>query len=250
MQQQFVNNFKDLDNFMLTEKLMTNALKYKNNGNLNISKKSIETKENKEHKEINENNNFFTPPQKDGLFWCFYIIKNGFSAYEYPGVTSFINEKDLKIKLIEMIRTKKQILKLKKIKNIKEDVEDDLVNKEIISMKTFIALCAAENFNILFIHKKKCFELISEEENPYFIIHQSDNNVKYCYELNATKEIVDNYKNTLFKWESLERPLKAISYYKLDELMVLCKKLGLEEKINNLNKKAKKDLYEILIQNL
>jgi len=250
MQQQFVNNFKDLDNFMLTEKLMTNALKYKNNGNSNISKKHIETKENKEHKEINENNNFFTPPQKDGLFWCFYIIKNGFSAYEYPGATSFINEKDLKIKLIEMIRTKKQILKLKKIKNIKEDVEDDLVNKEIISMKTFIALCAAENFNILFIHKKKCFELISEEENPYFIIHQSDNNVKYCYELNATKELVDNYKNTLFKWESLERPLKAISYYKLDELMVLCKKLGLEEKINNLNKKTKKDLYEILIQNL
>jgi hypothetical protein len=235
---------------MLTEKLMTDAVKYKNNGSPNTTKKTLEIKENKVKEDLSVSSNFFTPSQKDGLFWCFYIIKNGFSAYEYPGATSFINEKDLKIKLIEMIRTKKHILKLKKIKNIKEDVEDDLVNKEIISMKTFIALCAVENYNILFIHKKKCFELISEEENPYFIIHQSDNNVKYCYELNATKEIVDNYRNTLFKWESLERPLKAISYYKLDELMVLCKKLGLEEKINNLNKKAKKDLYEILIQNL
>jgi len=195
---------------------------------------------------------FFIPKEKDGLFWCFYIIKYGFSAYEYPGATSFVNEKDEKFKLIEMLREKKQILKSKKIKNIKEEVENDLANKPKIGMKTFIALCIAENINILFIHKRKCFELLCDGGDPsvYHIIHWHENPEKYCYEMNATKEVVDKYKNTLFAWESLEKPLKAISSYKMEELQEICKKLGLEKKVENLQKKNKKDLYELVLMNL
>ena len=117
-------------------------------------------------------------------------------------------------------------------------------------MKTFIALCAADNINILFIHKRKCFELMCEDDNPIHIIHWQENPEKYCYEMNASKEVLDNYRNTLFKWESLEKPLKAMTSYKVDELMDLCKKLGLEEKMNTAGKKTKKDLYELLIMNI
>jgi hypothetical protein len=242
-------NIKKYEDFMLTGKTIVRTLKIKNDI---ITDGKKERKDKKEVNEVKKNtdSSFFIPPEKDGLFWCFYVIKNGFAAYEYPGATSFVNEKAEKFKLIESLRTKKQVLKTKKIKNIKEDVEDDLANKCKIGMKTFIALCAAENINILFIHKKKCFELMSEEDNPFHVIHWYDNPEKYCYEMNLSKEALDKYRNTLFKWESLEKPLKAISSYKSDELIELCSKLGLQEKVDNLNKKTKKDLYELLIMNL
>ena len=256
MQSQLDNaNIKKYENFMLTGKTIIRTLKFKNdisviNGNNNDKNKKDKKNEIDCQVKKNIDSSFFIPQEKDGLFWCFFVIKNGFSAYEYPGATSFVNEKDIKFKLIESLRTKKQILKTKKIKNIKEDVEDDLANKNKIGMKTFIALCAVENINVLFIHKRKCFELMCEEDNPFHVIHWQENPEKYCYEMNLSKEALDKYRNTLFKWESLEKPLKAMSSYKADELMELCNKLGLQEKVENLIKKTKKDLYELLIMNL
>jgi len=240
------------DDYMLTGKTLISALKY-NRDNSVVSKNDRNSSNNKvieTAEKLNKDTSFFIPQEKDGLFWCFYVIKNGFPAYEYPGATSFVNEKAEKFKLIESLRTKKQVLKTKKIKNIKEDVEDDLANKNKIGMKTFIALCAADNINILFIHKRKCFELMCEDDNPFYVIHWQENPEKYCYEMNASKEVLDKYRNTLFKWESLEKPLKAMTSYKVDELMELCVKLGLEEKLNAVGKKTKKDLYELLIMNI
>ena len=248
MQSQLKNKY---DDYMLTGKTLISALKYNRDNNINNNQKNEKSLGNTKLVETNtKESSFFIPQEKDGLFWCFYVIKNGFAAYEYPGATSFVNEKAEKFKLIESLRTKKQVLKTKKIKNIKEDVEDDLANKSKIGMKTFIALCAADNINILFIHKRKCFELICEDDNPFHVIHWQENPEKYCYEMNASKEVLDNYRNTLFKWESLEKPLKAMTSYKVDELMDLCKKLGLEEKMNTAGKKTKKDLYELLIMNI
>lgn len=250
MQSQLDNaNIKKYEDYMLTGKTIIRTLKIKNDIITDGKKQQKDKKEINESKKKSDSS-FFIPQEKDSLFWCFFVIKNGFAAYEYPGTTSFVNEKAEKFKLIESLRTKKQILKTKKIKNVKEDVEDDLANKSKISMKTFIALCAAENINVLFIHKRKCFELMCEEDNPFHVIHWYDNPEKYCYEMNLSKEALDKYRNTLFKWESLEKPLKAMSSYKSDELMELCNKLGLQEKVDNLNKKTKKDLYELLIMNL
>lgn len=250
MQSQLDNaNIKKYEDYMLTGKTIIRTLKIKNDIITDGKKQQKDKKEINESKKKSDSS-FFIPQEKDALFWCFFVIKNGFAAYEYPGTTSFVNEKAEKFKLIESLRTKKQILKTKKIKNVKEDVEDDLANKSKISMKSFIALCAAENINVLFIHKRKCFELMCEEDNPFHVIHWYDNPEKYCYEMNLSKEALDKYRNTLFKWESLEKPLKAMSSYKSDELMELCNKLGLQEKVDNLNKKTKKDLYELLIMNL
>jgi hypothetical protein len=246
-------NIKNYEDYMLTGKVIIKALKLKNEASIDNKKDKKDKKD--KYTVVDEikkktDSSFFIPQEKDGLFWCFFVIKNGFAAYEYPGATSFVNEKAEKFRLIESLRTKKQILKTKKIKNIKEDVEDDLANKSKIGMKTFIALCAAENINVLFIHKRKCFELMCEEDNPFHVIHWQENPEKYCYEMNLSKEALDKYRNTLFKWESLEKPLKAMSAYKADELIELCNKLGLQEKVDNLIKKTKKDLYELLIMNL
>jgi hypothetical protein len=44
--------------------------------------------------------------------------------------------------------------------------------------------------------------------------------------------------------------LKAISSYKLDDLVELAKRLGLSENGVDLSKKTKKEIYEMLVMNL
>jgi hypothetical protein len=199
--------------------------------------------------------NTFHPKEKDALFWCYYIIKNGYGAYVYPNTTSYINEKNEKFKCIQLLRDNKDLLKTKKIKNLKEDVEDDLANKDRIGMKTFIALCIVSKINIVYIHKRKCFEHMHNEEEPVHVVHSSN---EYCGELNISKEQLNTYRTTLFKWESVDKPLKAVSSYKSDELLDLCIKLVFDNDSSatnatnkqNLKKKTKKELYELLVQNL
>jgi len=187
---------------------------------------------------------FFYPEQKDALFWCFYIIKYGFSMYEFPGNNSFINEKNEKFKCIELLRLNLHILKSKKIKNIKEDIEDELANKEIIGIKTFIALCSIEKINVLYIHNKKYYDMNNNlESTKYFVIHNTSLN-KYCYEMDLTNEQINKYKSTLFKCENILKPLNAISYYKSAELLEFCKKINLDI---DPTKKTKKELYDLLI---
>jgi hypothetical protein len=187
---------------------------------------------------------FFSPKQRDSLFWCYYIIKHGFAAYEYPGTTTFAREKELKFEYIMTLRNSKQALKVKKIRNLREDVEDELANKERIGMKTCIALCIASNINLLFIHKRKCFELILDEDEPIYVIHQHDNPTRYSYEIDVSKEQIQQYRITYFPWESVDKPLKAPSAYKVDELIELSTKAGI---LGEGKKKTKKELYDALL---
>ena len=52
-------------------------------------------------------NNIYKPLKKDSLFWCFYILKYGYSKYEMEvGSQYFTIEKTEKFKYIELLRCK------------------------------------------------------------------------------------------------------------------------------------------------
>ena len=243
----------DLQDYMLYGKLLVQSLKTRSK--INAKHKIMTTNQDNFEKEKEklmkkEKERFFYPSQKDQLYWCFFIMKNGFAAYEYPDVSSFVNEKNEKINCFNMLRENKQQLKVKKIKNIKEHVENELVNCSTISMKTFIALCVAANINILYIQKRKCFEIIFDEDSPIHIVHDMLDG-KFCYEPEASKEQVEHYRKTMFKWESIEKPLKAVASYTSEELIELSKQLGLETMKSGENKKkTKNELYEQIVLNL
>ena len=245
----------DLQDYMLYGKLLVQSLKTRSKINtkhkiMTTNEDSIEQEKEKEKLMKKEKERFFYPSQKDQLYWCFFIMKNGFTAYEYPDVSSFVNEKTEKIKCVTMLRDNKQQLKGKKIKNIKEDVENELVNCSTISMKTFIALCVVANINVLYIQKRKCFEMIFDEDSPIHVVHDMLNG-KYCYEPDASKEQIEHYRKKMFKWESIDKPLKAVGSYTSDELVELSKQLGLETMKSGENKKkTKNELYEQIVLNI
>jgi hypothetical protein len=194
----------------------------------------------------------YYPKEKDALFWCYFIIKNGFFGYEYPGATSFAAEKEERFKNIDLLRANKDSLKTHKIKCIKEDVEDELINKEKIGMKTFIALCVVSGINVLFIHKRKCFDLVCNMDlgaKTHIVVCEDNLKCpsKYGLQIDANESQLAYYREHYFKWESVDKPLKAMGHYKSEELAVLCKKIGLDF---SSGQKTKKEMYELLIMNM
>ena len=165
------------------------------------------------------------------------------------GNQHFVVEKREKIKYVETIRSKKEILKLHKIKPISE-IEYDLANSEKISIKSFFSLCAIENLNVIIIDKRKKYELLSNDDKV-FVVHRNVAN-EYSIQFDVTPEQLQNYRDNYYSVEGgFETKLKAMSSYKLDELTELCRKLDITipTKNNEGKKMTKKDIYELLVMN-
>jgi hypothetical protein len=105
------------------------------------------------------------PSQSDTLFWCYYILKNGHSAYEQlfqcdgenGSVITYVREKQIKIKLVEELRNPimRNKLKLCKLCSI-DHVEDLLANEKTIDLATFFSLCFIADIQ-LFYFKNSCY---------------------------------------------------------------------------------------------
>ena len=268
--------FFDLQDYMFTSKNINRFTKHIiifNNVNImpKSSLKNIETnikdignkETNKDIKEFKYIENvkkydkkketMYRPKQKDSLFWCFYILKYGFSNYEMEiNNQYFVVEKNEKFKYIELLRKNKDLLKLHKIKPLTQ-LEDDLANKDKISPKTFFALCILENINVLLVDKRKVYELLINDSPTINIVHRNNETYYHSIELDVTEDICNKYRETYYKLTNFDTTLKGIGSYKLQELTDLCKKLNInieEYKDKTLKQKmTKKDIYELLVMN-
>jgi hypothetical protein len=241
------NKYNDVINKLHDYMLNENTIKKSLNSRIDNILENISTKPIKKfEKNIKERMNTFSPKQKDSLFWCFYILKYGEQNYEMLENINIVLEKRLKIDYVEKIRKEKQIVKSHKFATLTH-LENQLANEEKIDLPTFFTLCVIENINILYVCKKTYFELLMNDDKIH-IIHRLDNYSKYGYE-GIEQSRIELYRSTLFKVDSVEKPIKSISSYKVSELVEFCTKLGIEICIKDTNKnKSKKDLYESLIQ--
>ena len=243
----------DYEPYILNEQNMTTYLKYKlpkeninKKENIN-SRENIHKKENINKKEQNDNvknaNNIFIPQENDTLFWCYYIILNGDADYEILPSKNVLVEKQLKIKYVSTIRENKQIIKTHKFDSL-TNIESNLANDKYININTFLILCILEKKNILFI-KNKCFvEYKLSDSNEFYITTSLEKNKYGFYKLENNEKI----KNTYLKVSNLEKPLKPIVNYKIEEIIEMCKIIGIEY-IHPITKKnkLKKELYDELL---
>ena len=228
---------KEKEQEQIYESINYNEVKYVIKESNSISKDSSSSS--------SSSSNIFFPKEKDKLFWCFYIMKNGLEEYKELGQTNIVIEKKIKIEYIELLRTRKALLKAHKMAPLSH-VENALLNEFRIDMKTFLALCVCENLPMIYIHKSTYYELClddemgdSEEQNIHTIT-QFDEPLKHGYSFGNK----DNVKN-LYKIDNLNKPLKALSAYKLDELLDMCHKLG-HKMVDK--KETKQQLYEYIVQ--
>ena len=228
--------------------------------------------------------NPFTPFQKDKLFWCFFIILKGYEEYEMNRSNAFSVEKQLKIETVEKLKGIKE--KLKELKLKRTELEDELVNKQTITLKGLCALCLVHNVSITYVFGRKYCEINASEagaseagtseagtseagtsgagtsgaERKGIIVQ----NAKKEDSLKSTNGVGTNGVGTngdeayltqvraeYWLIENIQKPLKASSAYTLVELQDICQKLQLEThtQVNEKPKaKPKTKLYEEILQ--
>ena len=204
--------------------------------------------------ESNKTEEIFFPLEKDNLFWCFYIMKNGKASYEMNDFKNLIVEKKIKIEYVEKLRKEKQLLKTYKFATLTH-IENQLANEQRIDMNTFLTLCVLENLNVFYISKNTYHELLMNDTSVIHLIKKGfSNSNKYVanfgYKIeNKESEEITKYKNEFYQIDNIDKPIKSISSYKVQELIDFCSKLSIQT-VNNETKKQKNknDLYESLIQ--
>jgi len=237
----------DFEPYILNENNMMSYLKYKFKDESNIKKISEKKCENV----VSKKSSIFCPKENDSLFWCYYIILNGDTSYEMLNVKNVLVEKSHKFEYVTKIRTNKQIVKTYKFDTL-TNIESNLANDELINIKTIMSLSAIDRINIIFISKNTYFELLMNDDKPIYVIReialQSKYKKKYGYEM-ADKKQLEEIRKTLYRVETLDKPIKALSSYKVQDLIDICNKLAIEVINKETGKtKTKNELYESLIQ--
>ena len=208
---------------------------------------------------------FFTPKQKNSLFWCLYIIANSLGHYEYEK-NYFTAEQEFKVKTIERIKKgeNKQILKEHKMS--KNMIESGLMGSRSssISPKILYALSLFYNVNIFYIYKKTYYEMFANtntntKTSSKIYIIQFDPDINYysvCLGVGLDEgegktkiiEYIENIKKTCLELENLDdvnKPLRPITSYSQTDLVNIAAKMNipdtriLDESVTNAKKKVK-----------
>jgi hypothetical protein len=242
-----IQNNIDYNPYILNDNNILTYLKYK------LINATTKTNYNFEHdiKKERVNESVFFPKEQDSLFWCYYIISSGEYNYEIMNIKNSLVAKQIKINYVNKIRINKQIVKTYKFDTI-TNIETNLANENIINIKTIMTLCAIDKINVIFISRKTYYELLMNDTETIYIIRevesQSKYNKKYGFQI-GDLDSLQQIRTTLYKVETLDKPIKSLSSYKLQELIDICNKLAIEVKrIDTGKNKTKNELYENLIQ--
>ena len=158
-------------------------------------------------------------------------------------------EKAFKISTVEKLRAIKQEIKDLKLKI--NEVEDELVNKEQITLKGLQVLCLVYKVSITYIYGKKYCEFLYNDA-----IGNADAIIKGIIKQTERKEHALIYedaidlpkiKQTHWFIENVQKPLKAPASYTLKDLQDICEKLEVPLKHEIGKSKTKKDLYEDIL---
>lgn len=171
-------------------------------------------------------NKNFSIDQDDKLFWSFYIFYYGYEEYHLIN-NFFIIEKNLKIENIIKIRENKDLLKSNKI--VKSFVENELANEKQISLITLNALALIYKLNILYIKKRMIFIINHNDESlincKNIIEEKSDKSIDL---IKLDNSIIEEILKDYYIVNNINKPINCISYYKLNDLIDICKKLNLD----------------------
>lgn len=209
----------------------------------------------------------FVPNQKDSLFWCMYVILNGFNKYELLNNQHFVVEQNEKIRAIELLRANKSVLKEHKIKPFSE-LENNLTN-DLLDIKTFFAIAIVSKLNVIYIHNRMYFDFFYDNESNdaiVHVIHQTDHfkgdrflNRKFSYESSSFAQVVSKYHANYHRMLAIDKPIDTIASYKVSELVDLCAKLNIDlpgtsasastssSTSGSTKKPTKKEIYDLIL---
>jgi hypothetical protein len=253
------NKDKNISNTVVCDKNIVTVVSNEQD-NIDDAQYDTEHAHEHEHEKVSTELQYFTPSQSNSLFWCFYIIYNGFASYEYES-NYFTAEQQFKIQTIEKVKKGEGKTSLKEHKISKTCFESGLLGSTNINAKTLYALCLCYNLNIFYIYKNTYYEMISSIEKPIHIIkyNAETNNYSICLpvDIKATEtlskhsEYIEKTKEKYWKLDSIDKPLRPVTVYSVQDLVNICSKLDIAVICETTNKKkTKAELYSSILQKL
>ena len=239
-----------LSNYMFSQENIIELRKCKDIESKNIESKKIESNGKRvkpiENKQVCD---YFLPTHKDSLFWCFFIITKGQFTYESLHSSNFCEEMGEKIQIVENIGNHTDILKNNKWK--KSIIEHNLISEKKISLQTFFYICSTRDINVVIIKGRSIYILENNKDNSYELLLYSDNGYMLSQHTPVDKlALISEYKVKYFNIENINKPLRAISSYKIAELRDISDRLDISHVSNDGKKYNKKQLYEIIREHI
>lgn len=233
--------FNDLNKYSFNNKNISNIMANIPilHSNKEINKKNVQEQKPKKNKYTE----FFFPKEKDSLFWCWYVFKNGLSEYELLPHKYFIIEKTRKINFVEKLRKVKFD---KKFKIKKKEVELNLANDPTLNLKSLESMLLLEKYNFIFMNDKIYYENMEYPDQKTCIVWYNEKSEKFGLLLDNDTLIKEKEKR--FTVDNYLKPVKSISAYKAQELKDVCKKIGIDIMKTPTKCKTKKELYSLLLQ--
>jgi len=190
-----------------------------------------------------------TPNHPDSLFWCIYILAHGYSDYiqiarNYGVKKLEINKEVMQYMQGNMGKFQETNVKMTKIA-AQMTLSSLLTVQPTTNLNAALAMCIYYKFNLYFAdaNKKGLLKLLSLEDGDYptYLIYKGENGIFSVDIEPLSIERKTEIETTMICLDSSVRPLKAISHYKLEELIVLAQRLNFYD-CNIKYKKA--DLYK------
>ena len=240
----FDDCLKELEPWMLTEDKIKAVVPHgeEKESLIPTVKKSFPTVQPKKH--------IFSPTKIDTLFWCAYTINKGEAEYEMIGNRYKNTEIDEKQKMIDFIKKNPDAIKSSfKITAVKmKEIMSELMMDTKTSWTAFLAMCVYYKFNAIVCYKKTYLDFFVKGAENTHLFHRDDSghiSVDTC-ELDED-EIKDIRNSKIHLGQNPEKPLKAVSHYKMEDLTEIAEKLGVT---CGQNKWKKADWYDAIIKEL
>lgn len=185
---------------------------------------------------------FQVPPDSDTLFWCFHYMDRKEDA-DYFERHNIVQEKQLKIYWVEQMRKQKDEIKFCASM---AHIENQLANERRIDLPTFLSLCGSKNIDVCVLRNKTHFPFICSNLGDLYAVKEVQRN-RYGFKLDTLG--LQHYKDNYFEIEKINKPLKTVSCYTLEQLQQFCLKLDIPIfKEDTKKKKTKAELYESIVQ--
>ena len=203
-----------------------------------------------EPKQTKPSKNAFQPPMhQDVLFWCFYVMLNG--AFKYEQIANrFTEEQDSKRD--QVLRLRDQMKALKQTTGIKitaSTIEGEIMCSHI-TVHAFQVLVHLNSLNAILVNPQNRVyaEFISDavSDKPIYIIQRMDKKTRRVCMTQATEAQLASLRETHYRMENLQKPIKSVSAYTVADLTEMCHRLKIQLK----PKMKKQEMHDAITKQL
>ena len=187
---------------------------------------------------IRPSNTRFNSRKPDTLFWSIFIAHYGVREFTEIGSKYMNREMEEKMRVMEFIKKNRPRMKSMKITAATgEEMMGDLLTNQSTSMMVLPALALFYETHIWIVSEETntYLEYVpgtdTTDDTNYMIIYRATHNGRVSYTTETNEEprnLIEKIQQTMIRIESIERPFKGISTYKLVDLEEIARKIKVQ----------------------